>query len=99
MVPLREKVTEAIYRAIDDVNQQLPGDQRLEKSLSAVLVGSTGVLDSLGMVNLMVASEEKIEQAFQTAVALTDELVLSSGLTAFPDVGALVDYVWSRLEA
>jgi acyl carrier protein len=46
---------------VDDVNLQLPADGRLEKSLQEVLVGEKSKLDSLGMVNFLVAVEEKLE--------------------------------------
>ena len=60
----RNKILEGIYAAIDEVNEQLPEDQNLEKSLETVLLGSSGKLESINLVNLLVAIEENIEQTF-----------------------------------
>ncbi len=60
---VRNKILEGIYAAIDEVNEQLPEDQNLEKSLETVLLGSSGKLESVNLVNLLVAIEENIEES------------------------------------
>jgi hypothetical protein len=61
---LQDQVTAAIYRAIDDVNLQLPPARRLETTGDTVLFGWEEGRDSLGMVNLLVALEQQLEKGF-----------------------------------
>ena len=63
---LYDKVIQALFKAMDDVNQLLPKKEQLEKSEETVLSGESGKLDSLGLVNLIVAAERKIEEDFGT---------------------------------
>lgn len=73
---MNERVLRAIFRAVDEVNQILPKEQRLEKSVDSVVLDNTGRLDSLGLVNLIVAIEQKIEDEFGVTVNITDERVM-----------------------
>jgi len=93
-----EKIIQAIFRAVDEVNQELPEGQRLKKSLDTVLFGRSGVLDSVGLVNLIVAAEEKIEEEFGSTITIADERAMSQKNSPFRTIGTLVDYVSSLLE-
>ncbi len=93
-----EKIIQAVFRAVDEVNQELPEGQRLKKSLDTVLFGRSGVLDSLGLVNLIVAAEEKIEEEFGSTITIADERAMSQKNSPFRTIGTLVDYVSSLLE-
>jgi hypothetical protein len=63
-----------LYEAVDEINQgQAPG-QALEKSPATVLMGSSGKLDSLGFVTLVVALEEKMERALGRHVSVIDSM-------------------------
>ena len=64
-----------VFDAIDVVNRQLPAARRLTKTPATVLVGAGGTLDSLGVVNFVLALEEKAAAA-GIAVALLDEDML-----------------------
>ena len=59
----RDKILKSIYNAVDEVNEQLPEGQSLEKSPSTVLLGESGKLESIDLVNILVATEENIEEA------------------------------------
>jgi acyl carrier protein len=66
----RERALELIYEAIDVVNQQLPATQRLPRDPATVIVGTGGSLDSLGIVNFLLALEEKTGDALGRSVQL-----------------------------
>ena len=89
----KERVTHALFGAIDEVNQQLPKDQQVEKSLHTVLKGGAGTLDSMGMINFIVATEQKIEEEFGAEIELADSDAMSSNSNPLSSVGAFVDYV------
>lgn len=95
---MNKRVTKAIFSAIDEVNQQLPKEKKLEKSNNTVLIGQSTKLDSLGQVNLIVAIEEKIEENFDTAITLTDELAMSHENSQFHTIGSLCEYITKHLE-
>lgn len=93
-----EKVLHSLYAAVDEVNEQLPGQQQVEKSTTAILFGKTGKLDSLGLVNLILAVEEQIEQDFGVAITIADERAMSQKHSPFRTIGALQEYIGELLQ-
>lgn len=93
----KEKIIDAIYAAVDEINQQLPQEKQLDKTCDTVLFGKSGKLDSLGLVNLIVATEQKIEDEFEVTLTLADEKAMSQKTSPFKTVGTLADYILSIL--
>ncbi len=73
----REEIIQAIYRAVDEINSALPIDQRLESAPETVLVGSEATLDSLGLINLIVATEQQLTDLFGRSLDLTTAALLN----------------------
>ena len=94
----RDKIIQTIFDVIDELKQQVPVIQHLDKSVDTVLFGQSGQLDSLGLVNLIVATEQKIEEEFGVAMTLADEKALSHESSPFRTIGTLVDYISLLLE-
>jgi len=84
---------QAIFRAIDTVNQARPPAQRLRKAADAVLLGPESPLDSLGLVNLVVAVEEEMAEEFGVTVNLADERMRSQTNSPLRTVQALAGYI------
>ena len=97
-LPTEAEVLRIVYRAIDELNPQLPAERRLEKSPETALFGRTGRLDSLGLVSLIVAIEQAVEDELGASVVLADEKAMSQRSSPFRTVGALGAYVRARLE-
>lgn len=93
----REQVLQVIYGAVDDANETLPPGRRLEKSPETILYGVGGKLDSLGLVNLIVATEQQIEETFGVAVTLASERAISQQHSPFRTIGSLADYAITLL--
>jgi acyl carrier protein len=93
----KQKVIQAIYTAIDEVNSTLTDSQQLEKTEDEVLYGQSGKLDSLGFVNLIVTIEEEITNAFDVACTLADEKAFSQKNSPFRTVATLANYIESNL--
>lgn len=74
MIPY-DRAIAVVYDAIDVVNRQLPAARRLRKAPDTVIVGLGGALDSLGVVNFVLALEERAS-AVGAKVALLDEDML-----------------------
>lgn len=88
-----EKITEALFEAIDELNQQQPEDQQVQKEMNTPLFGSDGVLDSYALVNLIVTIEQKIQEKLDIAVTLADEKAMSQKNSPFRTVEALAGYI------
>jgi len=84
-----------VYDAIDIVNRQLPAPKRLQKAPDTILVGAGGALDSLGVVNFVIALEEQVAEATGAAAQLLDENILGDG-SPFHTVGSLARYIAAR---
>ena len=93
-----ETVIKTIFDTVDEVNQLLPKDQRLEKSIDTVLSGNLGQLDSIGLVNIIVATEQKIEEEFNVIITLADERAMSRENSPFMTIRTLADYIYLLLK-
>ena len=94
---MNEKVLECIYAAIDEANQDRHGKPPLEKAPDTPIHGAESGLDSLDLVNFVVVVEDNLEQAFGTAVMLSDDRALGAEPNPFRSVGNLAEYVESQL--
>lgn len=88
-----DQILNSVFRAIDELNDMLPAIKRLEKTPDTVLYDSNGRLDSLELVNLIVATEQNVEDAFGVTVTLADERAMSQQKSPFRTVATLVDYI------
>lgn len=94
----KEKVIQAILSAVDELNMQLPKEKQLEKSVNTVLFGSSSKLDSLGLVDLILATEQKIEEEFESIVTLANEKAMSQKKSPFRTIGTLAEYICFLLD-
>lgn len=83
----------AIFAALEEVNEQLPAQARLPKSLDTRLLGEEDALDSLSLVNLLVSVEEKVEEAYGKSISLGDVGDDSSKENPLATVESLARYV------
>lgn len=91
-----QRIVASIYRAIDEINQQLPPDKRLDKTDDTVLYARNGKLDSLGIVNLILLTEEAVEDDFGVQLELTSALQ-STTSNPFRDVRTLAEHISGML--
>ncbi len=90
-----ERIRQVVFKALDDLNRQRPRDQRLEKSPDTILFDPrAGALDSLGLVNLVVAVELHLEEDLGVTISLVDQMASQTG-APFRSVSSLVDFIAS----
>jgi len=89
----REKILNVVYRAVDDLNRQLPAGVHVEKSLDAPLYGKSGQLESLDFVTFIMEVEDKMRAEFDVDVMITDENLLSKERSPFNTLGTLTEYL------
>ena len=94
----RDKILKSIYDAVDEVNEQLPEGQTLEKSPDTVLLGESGKLESIDLVNILVATEENVEEAFGVPVSITDERAVSEKNSPFKTIDTLCSFISNLLK-
>jgi D-alanine--poly(phosphoribitol) ligase subunit 2 len=92
-----EMILRIIFDAVAEINEQRPPDQRLTVSPDMVIFGKEGKLDSLGLVSLIVAVEQRIEDEYGVAVTLADERAVSASSSPFRTAASLADYVCKLL--
>jgi D-alanine--poly(phosphoribitol) ligase subunit 2 len=63
-----------------------------------LLFGKTGLFDSLGLVNLILAIEEAIQDDAGVAVSLADERAMSQSRSPFRTMGSLAGYAAGLVE-
>jgi len=93
-----ERIAQAVYAAVDELNGQLPPGVSVEKSLDAPLYGVGGKLESLDFVTLIMEVEEKINAEFGTDITIADENLLSKQKSPFSTLRTLIEYLEEVLQ-
>jgi acyl carrier protein len=90
---VRDQILEILYECIDELNEQLAPEQQLRKAPQTGLFGDSGMLDSLGFVNLVALVEDRCERRFRVALSLTEDATNQGGADPFETVGELADFI------
>jgi D-alanine--poly(phosphoribitol) ligase subunit 2 len=90
---IENQVDQILFAAIEEINQQLPSSQAIKADKSTMLFGKEGVLDSLTLVNLIVAAEQKVQETLNIAITLADERAMSQKNSPFKSVESLANYI------
>jgi acyl carrier protein len=98
MMATDERVSKAVFSAVDELNTQLPAGVSVEKSLDAPLYGAGGKLESLDFVTLIMEVEEKINAEFGTDITIADENLLSKAKSPFSTLRTLIEYLEELLK-
>jgi acyl carrier protein len=86
-------VMDAIYKALEDINRQRPASDQLALAPDTPLVGPHAKLDSLGLVNLIVAVEQHVADDLDAEIVLSEDRTLAEADTVMADVTALTRHV------
>lgn len=70
-----EEVAVVVRAAIEQINETLPAKRAVGSAADTVLLGDGGSLDSMGLVLLIAAIEELVEQTWQTRICLMDIVI------------------------
>ena len=95
---MQKKIIDLIFDTIDKFNNEYSDEIQLEKSSHTALLGQGSKLDSLGLINLIVAVEQNVEDKFDITITLADERAMSQEISPFRTVGSLADYIEMILE-
>ena len=84
-----------VHAAIDDHNGLAATP--VDKAGDTVLYGAGGALDSIALVNLIIALEQHVLDRTGIALALADDRAFSQARSPFRTVASLVEYVGERI--
>jgi acyl carrier protein len=82
----------AIRNAIAEINLSRPGDQQLSDDPDAVLFGEGSDLDSLGLVNVVIAAEQHVADVTGVDIVLASEAAMSRKRSPYRNLRALAEY-------
>ncbi len=88
---LGDRVSKALWEAVDELNAQLPSDRQVTRSLEALLANS--VLDSLDIVLLVSGIENGLEDLFDIECPLTEDEALLAEDGPLKTLGTLLEFV------
>ena len=91
----RDTMLALVYAALDDHNST--ATEPVVKAPDAVLYGAGGGLDSIALVNLIIALEQHVLDRTGIALALADDRAFSQTRSPFRSIDSLVDYLRERI--
>ena len=90
---IENQVNQILFAAIEEINEQLPPGRKLAADTSTLLFEAEGVLDSLTLVQLIVATEQKVQETLNIIITLADDRAMSQKNSPFKSVGSLASYI------
>ena len=81
-----------IKNAIQELNDTKEGDS-IDLTPDTVLLGPKSGIDSIDLINLIVAIEEKVNAKYGQSINLVSERAMSSQVTPFGSVSSLAAYL------
>lgn len=76
---------------IEETRALVDNDENLNEATA--LLGSDGILDSMGLVSLIVAVEQDVEDEFGREITIADAKAMSQKNSPFKTIGSLVEYI------
>jgi acyl carrier protein len=95
---MRDTILEIIRSHVMEIESSFLRPLKEPINESTQLFGTSGLLDSVGLVTLTVAVEQAVEDAFNVSIAIASEKAMSQSKSPFRTVGSLTDWVVQLLE-
>lgn len=94
---MQEEIVELIIATARELGEDEIGlTQKLTSETR--LFGDDGVLDSMGLVTLVIAVEQEIEDKYSVSAGLADEKALSQARSPYRTVASLAEYAVQQIE-
>lgn len=91
--PTLEEVQLAVFSAIEETLIDLNIDYKVDKNTDFSLFGSNNIIDSIALVNILVATEEKIMNQFDEQITIASEKAFSQKSSPFKTFNTLALFV------
>ena len=83
---------EAIRSAVAEINLSLPQERQISTDPDATLFGEGGQVDSLGLVNVVMAAEQHISDLSGGDIVLASEAAMSRRRSPYRTLRRLAEY-------
>lgn len=90
---MNDRIYNCIVEGINNFNENFDNTIDLSKGINTELFSGDGALDSLGLVNLILSIEEKLDEEFNVSVSLASEKAMSQKVSPFKSVETLHNYI------
>ena len=92
-----DDIQQIIFDAIEMANNAREDDKQIPVSADTELYGTSGQLDSMGLVAFLVDIEESLQDR-EMNISLSDERAMSQSQSPFRNVQSLTDYIATLLK-
>jgi len=89
----RQRIINCVFSAIEQVNATRAPEEAVLPAIDTVLVSDQSGLDSLGLINFVVALEDQLSQAFGRQIPLAESALDPSARRHFATVADLADHL------
>lgn len=98
--PSQADISSVVLSGLKDVLEMSDNNREnpAELGVETRLIGREGLLDSMGLVTLIVDVEQQLEEKYDVAILLADERAMSQSRSPFRSVGSLTEYIAMLLE-
>lgn len=87
------KIKVIIAEAIEELNEQLDPEVRIQYDEGLRLIGSKAVLDSISFVTLITIIEDKIIEAMDKSIIIVSDKAFSQERSPFYSIATLTQYI------
>lgn len=87
-----DEALKAIGNAVEEINLSLPPDRKISADPDATLFGEGGQVDSLGLVNVVMAAEQHIGDLYGDDIVLASEAAMSRRRSPYRSLRSLAEY-------
>ena len=92
------EIKEILKIAIDELNEQLEDDEKIEFSENTKFIGSHACIDSITFVTLISIIEELIEDKYDKTIHLVNEKAFSQKRSPFYSIETISAYIEELLK-
>lgn len=96
---MRDDLVSIIVKTVREVGSTGAVPLPAEVDGATPLFGRQGLLDSMGLVSLVIAVEQAIEDELGVSVSLADARALSQRASPYRTIGSLAEYAGGLIEA
>ena len=94
---MSSEIVEMVRKALRELHEQQGVQVSGNIDVDTRLFGREGILDSLGLVSLVVAVEQAIEDQLGVTISLADERAMSQKNSPYRTIGSLAEYASSLI--
>ena len=94
----RDALLETAKKALADALAEKSKEMPVDVGPGTEIFGKSALLDSLGLVTMVMELETRLEEEHGITVVLADEKAMSRRSSPFRTLGSLVDYIEEQLK-